>query len=330
MVDVPESWRLLVGIPCLNEGATLGAVIAGLQREIPGVSQVDVLVIDDGSTDDTSEVARRAGAHVIRHPVNRGYGVAFQTAVTYALRNNYDALVNIDGDGQFNGADLPLLVEPVLAGQADFATGSRFLPESILIGMPGGKKWGNRRMSSLISRLVGTRYADVSCGFRCYGREALLRMNLHGKFSFSQETFLDLAANRLAIVEVPVEVTYFPDRESRIAGSLLKYAYNAVKIITRGYRDYFPLRFFWGIALVLGLAASVFAAIFFGHFLVSGRFSDYLFAGFSAAFLFGVALAFAIVGLVADMLVRLRVNQERTLYLLREGLLTEAPSGPLA
>ncbi len=325
MTDSPAVLRLLVGIPCLNESATLAQVIAGIPRDLLGVCAVDILVVDDGSTDDTSEVARAAGADVIRHPVNRGYGVAFQTAVNHALRNNYDALVNIDGDGQFDGADLPRLVAPVLLQHADFATGSRFLPDSVLIGMPSANEWGNRRMSTLISRLVGTKYHDVSCGFRCYGREALLRMNLHGKFSFSQETFLDLAANRLAIVEVPVKVTYFSDRESRIAGSLGRYAYNAAKIIMRGYRDYFPLRFFWGISLVIGLVATAFAVVFFGHFLLNGRFSDYLFAGFTAAFLYAVALVFGIVGLVADMLVRLRVNQERILYMLRQGLPSDDP-----
>ncbi len=311
--------RLLVAIPCLNESATIAEVVRAVPRNLDRVTEVDVVVIDDGSTDDTAEQAQRAGATVLRHPVNRGVGAAFQSAVAYAVENAYDLMVNIDGDRQFDPADIPKLVAPVLAGQASMVTASRFLDPSLVPEMPAVKRIGNRMMSYLISRLVRIRYADVSCGFRCYSREALLHLNLHGAFTYTQETFLDFAAKRLPIKEVPIRVVYFPDRKSRVAGSIWRYSVNAAKIIFRGYRDYFPLRFFWSLALLFAVPGLALAVMFFRHYLRTGMFSGYLFAGFSAAFLIGMATLFLVVGIVADMLDRIRANQERILFLLKQG-----------
>jgi glycosyltransferase involved in cell wall biosynthesis len=309
--------RLLVAIPCKDEEATLASVIARIPRSIAGISCVDVLVVDDGSSDATQAVARSARADVIRHRTNRGVGVAFQTAVESAITGGYDLLVTIDGDGQFAPEEIPALCAPVLTGAADVATGSRFLSDSTLEGMPRIKRVGNAAMSALVSRLTGGTYRDVSCGFRCYGIEALVRMNLHGGFTYTQESFLDLAANRLAIVEVPITVQYFDDRRSRVADNLWRYGVRTGAILLRGYRDYFPLRFFTTLGLVPLLGGLGFAAVFFANFLRTGRFTGFLFAGFTAAFLLSVALLLLLVGLVADMLDRSRRNQERTLALLR-------------
>jgi len=309
--------RLLVAIPCKDEEATLASVIARIPRSVAGISRVDVLVVDDGSSDGTGAVARNAGADVIRHRTNRGVGVAFQTAVEAALMGGYDLLVTLDGDGQFSPEEIPALCEPVLSGACDVATGSRFLSTSTLEGMPSIKRVGNAAMSALVSRLTGGTYRDVSCGFRCYGIEALVRMNLHGGFTYTQESFLDLAANRLAIAEVPITVQYFDDRRSRVADSLWRYAFRTSAILLRGYRDYFPLRFFTSLGLVPLLGGIGFAVVFVANFLRTGQFTGYLFAGFTAAFLASVALLLLLIGLVADMLDRSRRNQERALALLR-------------
>lgn len=310
--------RLIVAIPCLNEAATIAQVVREVPRHMEGVTQVDVLVVDDGSTDDTAAQATQAGAIVLRHPRNRGVGSAFQSAVGYAVDHGYDLMVNIDGDRQFNPQDIPKLVAPVVAHEADMVTASRFVDSDFIPDMPKVKLYGNHMMSYLISTLVRRKFADVSCGFRCYSREALLRLNLHGAFTYTQETFLDFAAKRMEIKEVPIKVQYFADRKSRVAGSIVKYAINTAKIIFRGYRDYFPLRFFWSIALALFVPALILAVIFFGHYFLTGKFTGYLFAGFSSAFLIVMSSVFFVLGIVTDMLDRIRTNQERILYLLKK------------
>lgn len=308
---------LLVAIPCLNEAATIAEVIRAVPRDIPNVGRVDVMVVDDGSTDNTAALAEAVGARVLRHARNRGVGSAFQSAVDYALENDYQLMVNIDGDRQFDPRDIPKLVAPIVSGQAEMVTASRFIDARMIPDMPRVKLHGNRMMSALISGLVRRRFADVSCGFRCYSRDALLRLSLHGAFTYTQETFLDFAAKRIEIAEVPIPVKYFADRKSRVAGSIWRYAINALKIILRGYRDYFPLRFFWGIALVLAVPALAFGSLFFWHYLTTGKFIGYLYAGFLSAFLTGMSVLFLVVGVVADMLDRIRANQERILLALR-------------
>jgi glycosyltransferase involved in cell wall biosynthesis len=308
---------LLVAIPCLNEAATIAEVVQAVPRSIPSVGRVDVIVVDDGSTDDTAARAEAAGARVLRHARNRGVGSAFQSAVDYALENDYQLMINIDGDRQFDPQDIPKLVAPIVAGQAEMVTASRFIDPRMIPDMPRVKLHGNRMMSALISSLVRRRFADVSCGFRCYSRDALLRLSLHGAFTYTQETFLDFAAKRVEIAEVPIQVKYFADRKSRVAGSIARYAVNALKIILRGYRDYFPLRFFWGIALALAIPALAFGALFLWHYLTTGKFTGYLYAGFLSAFLTGMSVLFLVVGVVADMLDRIRANQERILLAIR-------------
>jgi glycosyltransferase involved in cell wall biosynthesis len=310
--------RLLVGIPCLNEEATIAEVIASIPRDIPGVAQVDILVVDDGSTDSTAARAAAAGARVLSHGTNRGVGVAFQTMLRFAVENGYDALSNIDADGQFDANDIPRLVAPILKGEADFVTGSRFVDRALIPeNMPGVKRWGNERMSALISTLSGRKYHDVSCGFRAYGREALLQLNLHGRFTYTQETFLDLTHKGLRVVEIPVVVKYFEGRKSRVAGSILTYAMRTSSIIFRIYRDYQPLRFFVGLALSFMLVGAGFASILFGHYLMTGMFTGQIWSGFVGGGLFLVGLLFLILGVVADMLDRIRMNQERILYELK-------------
>lgn len=311
--------RLLVAIPCLNEAETITDVINDIPRDIPGIKHVDILVIDDGSTDKTSEKSRDAGVIVLRHQTNRGVGAAFQSAVEYAVENNYDLMVNIDGDRQFNPVDIPKLIMPILEGNAEMVTASRFLNSKLIPKeMPRVKLIGNYVMSFVISWLVRVRFADVSCGFRCYSREALLRMNLLGAFTYTQETFLDLTSKNIEIREIPIEVRYYNDRKSRVANSIFRYAMDTGKIIFRAYRDYFPLRFFSWISVMFAIPSIFFGVVFIWNYEVTGRFSGYLYAGFSAAFLFAMAIVFFVLGLVTDMLVRIRTNQERIIYTLKK------------
>jgi glycosyltransferase involved in cell wall biosynthesis len=329
-VEKTSSKRLLVVIPCLNEAATVGSVITDIPRTIEGVTDVVVAIVDDGSTDDTAGVARAAGAVVLSHGENRGVGAAFQTALAYAVTERFDVMCNIDADRQFDPNDIPRLIAPIVDGDADFVSASRFVDKSFTPDMPPLKHWGNLRMSSLVSGLAGRRFHDVSCGFRAYSREALLNLNLHGRFTYTQETFLDLAFKGLRIREIPVTVKYFAERKSRVAGNLFKYAQRTSSIIFRLYRDYYPLRFFWSIAgFFIGLGVC-FSAILLVHYARTGLFTGQIWSGFVGGFFVVVGIAFGIVGVVADMLDRIRVNQERILYLLKKSGVEPANPTPTA
>ena len=236
--------KLLVYIPALNEENNIEKVIRQIPNVISGLVSVDCLVVDDGSTDKTAEVAKAAGAYVVSHSCNQGVGMAFQSAVQYAWDNEYDILVGIDADGQFDPAEIPMLIQPLLQNQADMVVGNRFTsgrPEY----MPPIKYRGNRMVASLVSSISNQKFQDVSCGFRTYNREALLRLNVFEKFTYTHESILSLVFQGLRVIELPISIRYYPDRQSRVAGSIANYASKTSRIILRVLLDYRPLRVFW-------------------------------------------------------------------------------------
>jgi len=316
--DREEGLRLVVVIPCLNEQETVASVVNAVPNDIEDITSVEVVVVDDGSTDETSKRARKAGAHLVRHTANFGLGRTFQDGMDQALALGADIIVNVDGDGQFNAADIPKLIDPLLAGEADFVTASRFKDPALTPQMPAVKRWGNARIAWLISKLTRQTFADVSCGFRAYTREAALNLNLMGKFTYTQETFLDLVFKGFRVVEVPIEVRGVREfGKSRIASSIPKYALRTSAIIFRTFRDYRPLAFFGSIA---GICASVSLVLFtflLSHYLKTGAFSPHVWAGLTGGFFAGSALLVFAMGQSADMMDRQRVTQERILYLLR-------------
>lgn len=307
--------RLLVSLPALDEASTIAHVIGAIPREIAGISRVSVVVVDDGSTDETALLARAAGAFVIRHATRRGVGAAFHTALAHAREAGVDLFVTIDSDGQFDPADIPKLIAPVVAGEADFATASRFADPALEPEMPRMKRWGNRQVARIVSRLTGRHFHDVSCGMRCYNRHALLHLNLLGKFTYAHEVFLDLCFKGLRIVEVPISVR--GEREygsSRVASSLWRYAMHTLRILVGAYRDYQPIRFFGALALLLFTPAVLLELFFLGHYLATGRFSPHKWAGFTGAGLALLALMMLFTGMLGDMLNRHRIYLEELLY----------------
>ena len=310
--------KLVVIIPCLNEERTIADVIAAIPPERDMVDEIETIVVDDGSIDGTAECARSAGARVVSHPVNMGVGAAFQTGITCALRAGADVVVNMDGDGQFNPADIPQLLAPILKDEADFVTASRFLDPELEPDMPRVKKWGNHRIAQLVSVLVGQRFRDVSCGYRAYSREAAMRLTLFGSFTYTQETFLDLAFKGMRIKEIPVRVRGVREfGQSRVASNLWRYALNTSKIIFRTFRDYRPMTFFSAVAALFFFVAMAHGLFFVGHYLATGVFWPHKWAGMVAAFFAAMAVIALVTGLLADMLDRIRRNQEELLYLAR-------------
>jgi glycosyltransferase involved in cell wall biosynthesis len=311
--------KLVVTIPALNEENTIAQVVGGVPRKIPGVNEVEVIVVNDGSTDRTSERAAAAGAIVVTVHGRPGLGKVFGTGLERAMRRGADIIVNIDGDGQFDPTDISRLVAPILDGDADFVTCSRFADPELWPTMPKVKFWGNRVVTNMINWVCGgTSFTDVSCGFRAFNREAAYRLTLFGRFTYTQETFIDLFAKGLRMAEVPLRVRGVREHgKSRVASSILKYATNSLPIILRAMRDIQPLKFFGGIALLLFIPGMLLGGFVTGYYLLQGRTSPYT----SFITMSGVAIVLSfllgVLALLADMLGRHRKISEELLYLAR-------------
>lgn len=314
-----NSQRLLIIVPALNEEATIGEVIEQIPHDIAGIASVDVLVVDDGSTDETVSLAIASGASVISHPNNQGVGAAMQTGLREAVRRGVDFVVNIDGDGQFNPKDIPELLRPLIEGKAEFATASRFKDPDLAPTMPLIKRLGNHWMARLVNTITGLDLSDVSCGFRAFSREAVLRLNIFGRFTYTQEMILLLAFRGLGIVEVPLSVRGVREHgKSRVASNLFSYAIQTSSIIFGCVRDYKPGWVFNTASLGMGALGTGFATFFTLHWVLTGSFSPHIWSGFTAAFLLGISFLLFFFGQVALMLRRIRLLQEEQVYYLRK------------
>lgn len=314
-----EHTKLVVIIPALNEAKTVGTVIHSIPRTLPGISQVEVLVINDGSKDTTEQVATQAGASVINHSVTMGVGAAFHTGIRHALARGATIIVNIDADGQFNPLDIPTLIEPIQSGRADFVTTTRFANKDIIPRMPGIKIWGNRMMTNLINFVTGKKFTDVSCGFRAYSRQAALKLTLFGHFTYTQETLIDLANKNIAMVEVPLKVR--GEREfgnSRVASNLWRYGIKSATIIFRAARDYYPFYFFGVPGLTLFGIGAVGGLFLLGHYVNTGQTYPYRSLVQVSGILIIVGVLLFFLSLLADMMHRNRQILEEMLYLARK------------
>lgn len=309
--------KCVVIIPALNEEKTIARVLDAIPNKLFDDTVVlEKVVIDDGSEDSTAQIAKEHGAIVIKHGSPQGVGSAFWSGVCEAMRRKADLAVNIDGDGQMDPKDIEILLKPIIENEADMVTASRFKNPKLVPAMPKIKIWGNRQVARIVSNIIGEKYYDVACGYRAYNRETLLRLNLKGKFTYTQETFLNLANKReIRIMEIPLEIR--GEREfgkSRVAANVCKYAFKSGSIILRAFKDYKPIKFFGGLSLGFLLGGVIFEIIFLSHFVMTGRFSGYLWAGLTGAFMAMVSLIFAVIMIVSDTLSKIIVNQEEILY----------------
>jgi glycosyltransferase involved in cell wall biosynthesis len=307
--------EILVIIPAYNEENAITDVIKRIPPEVSGY-KTNVLVVDDGSTDKTAEKAREAGATVCSHNKNMGLGISFGTGISYAIKLQPAVIVNIDADGQFDSADIPRLVKPIIENEADFVTGSRFLNTRKITGMPKIRFFGNKIVTKLINFLTKNSFTDVSCGFRAYSYDTILKLNLFATFTYTHESFLSLCFQYVRIKEVPVTVSYFASRKSKITQRLWKYAVSIIIIIFRSYCDYNPLKFFCFISLAFfGIGTSILiysfnhmALVFYKGLAIAGLFFNLM------------ALLTFFIGLIVDILKRIRQNQEQILYYLKKSI----------
>lgn len=247
--------KLVVQVPCLNEEATLPLVLASIPSVIEGVDEITIVVIDDGSTDRTIEVARAHGVtHFVRHTTTRGLARSFQDGVSYALSIGADIVVNTDGDNQYPQARIPDLVRPILRGKADIVIADRQV--NTVDHFSPLKKVLQRIGSAVVNRVAGTELPDAASGFRAYSRESLLRLNTVTRFSYCMETIIQAGNMKLAIESVHVD-TNAKTRESRLFRSTRQHVFRSAAAITRGYIMYRPYVIFGWLMVVFGILGLV-------------------------------------------------------------------------
>lgn len=301
--------EILVMLPALNEEKTIGDVLDKIGAlKISGAS-IKMLVVNDGSNDRTVEIAEEKGAQVVSHIHNRGVGAAFQSGLKTAIFQGADILVNIDSDGQFDPANIPDLINPLMEGKADFVTASRFVVDDSIV-MPGIKKWGNRQIARIVSLLSRQKIHDVSCGFRAYSRKAFTNLNLIGSFTYTHESILALAFRGFVIKEVSVPVRGTREfGSSRVASNLFKYAFSAMLIIIRAFRDYKPMLTFGIPGVLFLMTGMLMLLLFFGWSFMRGEWFPKSMA-FTSGFFILSGMLFFLVALIADMFTRIRVKLE--------------------
>src|SRR5918999_1388638 len=309
--------KLIVQIPCKNEETQLPATLADLPRELPGVDEIEWLVVDDGSTDATVETARRHGVdHIVRLTNNKGLAAGFQAGLDACLKLGADVIVNTDADNQYQGADIETLIAPVLSGECDMVVGDREVA-SVEHFSPLKRRLQHLG-SAVVRRASGTGVPDTTSGFRAYNREAALQMQVVSKFTYTLESIIQAGKMLVAVDHVPIP-TNPKTRESRLFPSMWAYVRRNAGGIFRIYTQYEPLRVFMTAAAIVGLAALVVWARFLYFFLFSDEPGQHIQSLILGATLFIVAVQLAALGVVGDILAGSRLLQQRMLERVRRG-----------
>ena len=306
--------KLIIQIPCLNEAETLPQTVAALPREIPGVDSIEFLVIDDGSSDATAETARRVGVHhIVRFPQNQGLAQAFSAGLDAALKLGADIMVNTDADNQYEALDIPALIRPILAGEADMVVGDRG-PESIAHFSPL-KRSLQFYGSWVVRGLSGTNVPDAASGFRAFSRRAALRLNVISDFTYTLETLVQAGKKQLAVTHVPVRSRQ--TRPSRLFSSIPSYLRQSFVTLVRIYSLYEPIRVFWTLGALMVLSGVAIGLRFLYYYLKmggAGMIQSLILAG--ALMIIGVQTI--LMGLIADLIASSRSLVEDTLLRVRK------------
>ena len=300
--------KLIIQIPCLDEEATLPATLADLPKEIDGFDTIELLIIDDGSTDNTVQVARDHGVdHIVKLTNNKGLATAFQAGLDASLKLGADVVVNTDADNQYKGSDIPKLVAPIVAGTADMVVGDRGTDE--IAHFSPLKKRLQRLGSWVVRQASDTDVQDTTSGFRAYNREAAIQMAVVSKYTYTLETIIQ--AGKLLVATDHVLIGTNPKtRESRLFPSMWSYVRRNSVAITRIYAQYEPLKVFMRLAIF----ATLLACIPFGRFVVAyvqndgaGHVQSLIFG----AVMFNAAVVLFALGIIGDLLYGQRIMTQR-------------------
>lgn len=303
--------KVFVQIPCLNEEKTLPDVLKTIPKKIKGIDSVEILIINDGSTDNTITVAKKYGVkHFVNHRTNQGLAKSFSDGLDYALAHGADIIVNTDGDNQYPQADIPKLLQPIMDGNADIVIGDRqtgtvkhFSPLKRKL-----QKFG----SWVVNKAAKTNVPDTVSGFRAYSKEAAIRMNIVNTFSYCTESIIHAGRKRMAIVSVPV-TTNAPTRKSRLFKNMWQHMYKSMRVILKSYFMHEPLKVF----VTPGISLLVISAVPFVRYLVltwgAGNPGQHIQSLLLGVALFTGGLLFCVLGVIADLNKTNRVIAENTL-----------------
>src|SRR4051812_31997443 len=306
--------KLIVQIPCFNEAEQLPNTLADLPRELPGVDSVEWLVIDDGSSDATVEVAKKHGVHhIVRLTNNKGLAAGFQAGLDACLKLGADVIVNTDADNQYYGGDIEKLVAPILAGEADMVIGDREVDQ--IEHFSPLKKRLQRLGRAVVRRASETGVPDTTSGFRAYNREAALQMNVVSRFTYTLETLIQAGKMLVAVDHVPIR-TNEKTRDSRLFPSMWAYVRRNAISIFRVWTLYEPLRAFLAVAAVFALVAAVIWTRFI-YFLIFDNGQGHIQSLILGSTLFVVAVQLAALGVVGDILAGSRILSQRILERVR-------------
>ncbi len=302
--------KLIIQIPCYNEQDQLPTTLAHLPRTVDGFDSVEWLIIDDGSTDRTIDVAKERGVdHIVRLTNHKGLALGFQAGLDAALKLGADVIVNTDADNQYEGADIPKLVAPIVAGHADMVIGDRQVESNEHFS--ASKRMLQRLGSWVVRQASSTEVPDTTSGFRAYNREAALQMQVVSKFTYTLETIIQAGKLFVAIDHVPIR-TNPKTRESRLFPSIPAYIRRNGLSIFRIYSQYEPLRVFWGGAIIVGLAALAFFIRFLIPFIEHGGRAGHIQSLIAGAVLFNTAMLLGALGVIGDLLAAQRTLSQRT------------------
>ena len=307
--------KLIIQIPCLNEAESLPETLAALPRRIDGIDVIEFLVVDDGSSDNTAQVARSWGVHhVVRHRRNRGLAAAFRSGIEEALAQGADIVVNTDADGQYEGADIAMLVAPILAGEADIVIGDRGVRDNEHFG-PFKRKL-QRLGSAVVQRCAGTHVSDAVSGFRAISRQAARRINITTEFSYTTDMLIQAGRKKMAIKTVPIR-THRTERPSRLFKSIPSFISQTGVTILRAYTTHNALRVFVGSGMLtafVGLLPILRFLWFWANGDGEGHIQSLILGG--ALLMLGTIMA--VMGVLADLIATNRKLLEMNLAKTRE------------
>lgn len=307
--------KLIIQIPCYNEEESLPITIKGIPQTFRGVSVCELLVIDDGSTDRTAEIAAREGVHhVVQLKNHKGLAEAFARGMDTALKLGADLIVNIDADNQYDAQDIQKLIDPILAGEADMVIGDRRIGE--IAHFSFFKKVLQRMGSWIVRQISGTQVPDVTSGFRAFSREAALRLNVISQFTYTLETVIQAGKKNIAINHVEV-ATHGPIRPSRLFSNVPSYLKRSMATITRIYALYEPLKIFLYVGMLV-FGAGFLISIRFLVYFVLNRGAGHIQSLILSAVLMIVGFQIGVIGLLADIISANRRLIEETLYRIKK------------